>query len=563
MSENFNPFFYVNNPTIVTQIQKLIEDYKKGKCLVEKLIEQVAELNKNIADIIQQMYLDGKFDEAIKNILEPWLAELETKLDNEFSDLTDQVNNAIDKFKDFPATLDFGRIQRWNFKTGKNDYSLRDSADPYYSQLQGGTVFTRQGIEYFAGCFYPQNTTATYANTIQVRVYQLGNYSPLYTFTGSFDHGNSICYNPSDDCLYITHLINAAGTVTNAISRLNIFSSSPAAETVNFNSITTDGFIGIAWDENFEKLAVWFSNYVYHIEDFSAGTGSLYFQIPTDIQQSNVGYTVQNFTMNNDFAFFLVIGDAKIYVVDLQDFSLKWQFNLPAFIDRQFPLGEPEAISIYNDGTIYLMNDTTLGHYNQSQYHTVSIFKSNIYTNYSNMTYKRNLYIEGSSSVYVDNTIQTTNPIGTETNPFNCVQEAIDWVTYAPRMTGNVVIRIKNCDYDVVSISTPRSLILQSDTSSDLQTLGGVVIYAGMVGMRSLKIFNNTNRNDEPVTIEGGILTTYNNTWGFSTSDPHNNKFTQGVYSRYAVVNCDDLTKAQCNFGVSIGHFSDTGSATC
>lgn len=152
--------------------------------------------------------------------------------------------------------------------------------------------------------------------------------------------------------------------------------------------------------------------------------------------------------------------------------NLKYIFRLPWYADNVFKIGEVEDLSIIDDNIYFnaVMVDT------DNVNETNSIFRCNIKKNITGLTYQNfielNKIREG-YSLFVDNTNNNPNPLGTFSNPFKSLSEALEFVSN--NVVGNCQINIKDSvselDEHIFFRGTFNNVIINSNKKCKIKNL--------------------------------------------------------------------------------------------
>lgn len=238
----------------------------------------------------------------------------------------------------------------------------------------------------------------------------------IKSYTGNLGHGNSIC--KANDFLYICDTNNKIYKMTDSLELI---------EVINFAQNIT----AISFNEN--KFYLLGNEVVYITTNFITIDESINFELPIN---SGVG---QGIDVYDKYIYMLRTAPNVILQYDLKG-NLLYIFRLPLYADNVFKIGEVEDISLFN-GNIYF-NAVIVDTHNIKEIN--SIFYTNLKTNICGISNQPFMEFNKQSEgfiIYVDNTNINNNPLGTFSNPFPTLYEALCLVSSG--YINNCVIKIK------------------------------------------------------------------------------------------------------------------------
>lgn len=449
MADGFNPYYYFNSPTVMTELRKLLCDYKKGKILIKELIAKTENLDKHIADIIQKMYDDGDFDRILTEIITPLINEIDTKLEIEFNKKL-SVSQV--------GTLDFERYFRDIF-VGKN-YTLLNSVTFNGAFLQGGVVYELNGSTKFCGAFVDPRLEDD-AGAMLKNYANLNSTSHTESGKLSIGHANGMTYNYEDNTFYIapsTEYLNGEGVEATHIFAIDPISFSVTQYNISEYSPDISYYNG--------KLYVINTHDNFKVYSYNYTTGNCTYVSTLQVDKQGVS-SFYNFDVADDKVFLVDTTGKRIEVFDLATGSLLKVYSIPLY-DKQhrFLIKEIESITAFDDGRLFISTTGWNGLNSQGQEIMTSVFCGNFKTNNPEPILKYSDTITGGNVVCVKmssepsaNLIITTGsrPDGTTSAPFATITEAVDYINANPNWT-HCRIRLGGDHVLSASVSSNKSI---------------------------------------------------------------------------------------------------------
>lgn len=205
-----------------------------------------------------------------------------------------------------------------------------------------------------------------------------------------------------------------------------------------------------------------------------------------------------------------------------KQFTVEWYYNIPFMLnDNEFLTGEPEGVTVFDDGDCYLFTSQHLNTKAVAMHDITQVFKQNLFRNdvlpyiSDNPTTGRgNIYISGNS---VNNEYATynqqwhNNPTGKSWDTaFNTIDEAVWWFNHTPKygygrffMRGNnpfVVWCVYGKTYyfdgrynrsDNGKISYQEYYWTDNDgTVNPISMLGNIIVYGGTVKLEQIRAYS-------------------------------------------------------------------------
>ena len=147
--------------------------------------------------------------------------------------------------------------------------------------------------------------------------------------------------------------------------------------------------------------------------------------------------------------------------------------------------GETEGLKVFDNGDLYYFTYTNiqpsggLGALSNPQLRMAQMFYQNLYNNIGIASAPYSYYAQ-TYNIYVDNSIVTYNPVGTQTNPFNNILEAVFWVTTQTRYNSfRIKLRNKTNPY-FLYIASRASIMFEADYEEEVN--GEIVKYMTSIG---------------------------------------------------------------------------------
>ena len=250
----YNPFFALDNPTIVETIEaikiaicEIIKTNQEQQVVIDKLNNYLADIDETVKEevtkVIEEMYESGELADIIADIVADYMNKHQFK---------------------YMATLPQTRILRDLHEFGYTKIASNTN-DWYAGWLQGCCVYKVAGASNvrFAGA-YKDMRKLTYNNVVLEGYTNVENVNSRYTggTTYSYGHANGMCYNSDDGFLYVapSTRLNPEGSNTTVydyhIYKVSTdFTNSTAKNLLNF--VADDG---LDIENNFHTSDIAFFN---------------------------------------------------------------------------------------------------------------------------------------------------------------------------------------------------------------------------------------------------------------------------------------------------------------
>ena len=300
------------------------------------------------------------------------------------------------RLDNFDSQLD----EKVNYNTNESVSSTRvcrfinDGSSNGYSNPQG---FCTDGTNYY--CAYREYNGTGTTNTVKIIKYN-SVFDEVLAVTGSYGHANSLCI--ADSFLYVCD-------ITDKIFKLDL-SKLTLSETIQIPY----GVSAISYYDGYFYLLS--DNYVRKTQDFTNFTNITY-TLP-----DNAGVS-QGMEVVGDYIYMLRTSPNIILQYDLSG-NLVYIFKLPLYADNVFKIGEVEDLTVIDDDIYF--NAVIVDEYNRREIN--SVYHTNLKNNISGITYQCFMEFNKISKgfdIYVDSTNTNKNPLGTFSNPFPTLYEAL------------------------------------------------------------------------------------------------------------------------------------------
>ena len=438
----------------VNDLSSIKELYRKLKD-IENKISQVKYIDSNLANKLKKDY------ENLKKII------LDENIQAKLTDDIESINSQLDTKMNLTSINDIvvSRLAR----------IINDGSNNGLSNPQG---FCFDGANYY--CAYRQYN-GTGDDTLTKIVKYDYHFNELKSVTSNFGHGNSICC--SGDYIYICDLQQNVFKLK--VSDLSLVNTYKIPYSVTAICTHNNVFYLLGGEK------------IYITDDF------ILYRVINFTLPENSGVS-QGFETDGKFIYMLRTSPNVIMQYDMEG-NFKYTHRLPMYADNVFKIGEVEDLSIINN-EIYF---TALIVDKHNTREITSIFKTNLKNNITGITHQSFVELLEQSDalmIYVDSTNTNKNPLGTFSNPFPSLYEAL--CLCSSGFTKNNVIYIKKgvkeINENIQFIGLHNNIKIESlDTSTKIKNL-------------TLKRCNATLNNliFDDVIFEEGI---FNGTIGFNS----------------------------------------------
>lgn len=404
--------------------------YKNEEKTVLKLIKEMGDqLNYNTEKLAKKTDLYGDHKGSWCGLYPPTLSDEGMRATVEY--LAKEVLNKIDltSSNEIGAT----RIAR----------IINDGSNNGLSNPQG---FCFDGEHYY--CAYRQYN-GTGDDTLTKIVKYDYHFNVITSTTANYGHGNSICY--ANGFIYITDLKN------------NVFK----LNSIDLNLINTFvipyGITAIAFNK--DKFYLLGAEKIYITDDFILYT-EINYTLPV-----NSGVS-QGFDTDGKFIYMLRTSPNIILQYDMNG-KLIYIHRIPLYADKVFKIGEVEDLSIINNEIVFSALIVDLHNTRE----ITSIFKTNLKINITGNTHQSFIELLNQSdafSVFVDTTNTNKNPLGTYSNPFPSLYEALCLCSSGFTKNNIIYIKkgVKEIDENIQFVGLHNNIKIESlETSTKIKNL--------------------------------------------------------------------------------------------
>lgn len=529
---------------ILGAVNECVDKINSFNEIAAKMDEVLTDLDGYIKDevkaILQEMYDTGELKEILAEIAE-----------NYFTEATAPKFTNVDGARLF-------RIARKAHEFSGVDLTTEA---PHYSFCQGGCVFVREGVTYFAGCFVPgaNDSRSYYQDDCDVRIYR--KYSEGWYFVKNavknVFHGNSIAYDEINDRFYIApsiQYINRVASPMNTVFALdwdlNFIGGTGGYSFAQMNKISNVACYGGDVFISSDGL----TGDIYKVTSFDNLTLEKEVELDfTDERYSELSKTFGLYGVGlacNDLYFFVgAANPAAILRVNRTTGAVDWVYNLGEFgNNHMFRLGELENISII-DNTIYygcsIQNHNTVHFIDFLQLFAFDYVNNSLIPNIalskqSNSNYFNLNVGDAASDVSVRaERFEICNPNGDANNWFPTLSEALIFADSQDVYDSlRITCKTRNL-LEPVCIGTSKNIIIDGSdyftahqNDEDINTryphINMLYIYGGNVTLNNMQVENRTYSGGN---ISAGLV-------------------------RY------QMTVRNCNFAIRGGRVHITGRAT-
>ena len=398
--------FFINNYDKESFLEMLAEFYNRTEHIIDKNNVQ-DELIKELRELFLELNENG-IDENIVREKVNYFVENNEKIQDIITKIIRNKNNIENITSHLEQKLEL---------TSSNDIAvtritriINDGSNNGLSNPQG---FCFDGKHYY--CAYRQYN-GTGDDTLTKIVKYDYHFNVITSTIANYGHGNSICY--ANGFIYITDLNNNVFKLNSSdLNLINTFKIPYGISAIAYNN---------------EKFYLLGNEKVYITEDFILYT-EINYSLPL-----NSGVS-QGFDTDGKYIYMLRTSPNIILQYDMNG-KLIYIHRIPLYADKVFKIGEVEDLSIINNEIVFSALIVDLHNTRE----ITSIFKTNLKTNIAGNTHQSFIELLNQSdgfNIYVDTSNTNKNPLGTFSNPFPSLYEAL--CLCSSGFTKNNVIYIK------------------------------------------------------------------------------------------------------------------------
>lgn len=478
---------------IFAKINECIDTVNSWSELAKKLDEILkdidATLKKEIIAILKKWYEDGTLADIIKDTLKDWIAENAQEL---LSSATKQQQLDMRRILSITAVM----------QDGNSDTIEQE----HYSYCQGACTFEYGGKLYAAMYLICQNNSTSYTKNDNgnLRIYNITDQKFMCQDHFSFGHGNDMCYNPNEHCLYVAYSaeyknsdskspsanvakikLNGSVTGMTLVDTKNFASYLPAVSSVCYDNVSNAMYIGESYK-------------IFKITDWKSATCTPFLSLDGIIKQGERGSkffsldaVIQTNMVHGDYAYFLRYQPNALirYNIKAKVFDLIYTFG-ECLDNGMYRTGEMEAFTIDKDDNCYIIDTQHLMYKPLNGLDMTQVFVQNL-RNFNAMGTRNSVaYDQTTKTIYVDSDYKGYTPTGSTEKPFRSVAEAITFCTTSQWTRG------KHCYIRPHSDSKYPCYITGYETPITIQcigtryNIGNVFIDAARVGFDNVSITN-------------------------------------------------------------------------
>lgn len=447
--------------------------YYEALCALNNFIQKnLVEVINNNASVTQEyITLVDELKEYVKHYFDNLdvQEEINNKLDAMAEDGTLEsliseyiTENLTNGYYNKAPYINYSRIMRRLTKTPNHpDYGDTD-------------FYTMQGGVYLGNNIFVQANIRSFG--VKLDKFNLETGTLIESNVLALQHCNSMTYDPNEDVIYATSLIDNSENRTHYLYKIDA-DDLTLIDTTEFTTLSSnEGLHSVAYDTVSQKLYVGVEYQgtnaftVYEVVD-----GAL-----VDCQLVNYrnilgpGGGNNDMCVNNGILYLLKHSPKTIVTFDLATKKCIQIYNLAQHNEKGYCLGEPENISYANDAENIIVGgyrqDAEHGWYYLQSYYTVA-FDHGVQTALAFNA--ENSY--GEINVWVDATSTSINPDGSYANRFKTIGEALDVVNRGSFKS--LFINVADGTYPYVNMNGLNNIKIKGINTAPNVIVGGIRIY--------------------------------------------------------------------------------------
>lgn len=435
---------------VVEYLNQVISNNNEQNDLMTDLYNAYVSLQDYVNNLDLQEEVNNKLDEMASN------GQLQTLLDNYINKINEKLN--------------FKRI----YSEVLNIRNLNDNTDYQYAHIQSLVYIDSSHII----------ISRSDVNTINTGLIQLINPTNGNVYrevTGNFYSGNDICYDKTNKVIYV-----CSGRTANTITSID-YDTFEIIETYTLDY--TPQMIAFDNDNNYLIVAERITGL---INRYTVGSSLELIDSFGIINPSYIENGAETIDYIDNKLIFSNIAPNRLIIYDYTTHEFIKEILLEQYSVDRFNLGEYQACSIDTNGDIYLCSDLWLG--NATNETMIQIFKGNLYRNNVNYVDTLNSIFYTSqiiNDIYVDNSNDEINPIGTQTHPFRSINEALAFVEGIQEKNFIINVIKTLTDYNPIFMSSKNVLRL---VCSEMIKIVGMSYFRGVnLTVENIEFENNNN----------------------------------------------------------------------
>lgn len=511
---------------IFAKINECIDTVNSWSELAKKLDEILkdidATLKKEIIAILKKWYEDGTLADIIKDTLKDWIAENAQEL---LSSATKEQN------------LDMRRIH--SITAVMQDSSTDSVNQEHYSYCQGACTFEYGGKLYAAFYLICQNNGSyTKNDNGNLRIYNITDAKYMCGDNFSFGHGNDICYNPNDHCLYVAYSAEYKNSTTQTpsanVAKIKLngnVTGMTLIDTKNFSAYSKS-VSSVCYDNVSNAMYIGEGYNIYKITDWASAKCTLYLGLDGVVKAGTRGSKffskdaiVQTNAVHGDYAYFLRYKPNALvrYNIKAKIFDLIYTFG-ECLDNGMYRTGEMEAFTIDKDDNCYIIDTQHLMYKPVNGLDMTQVFVQNL-RNFNAMGTQNSVaYDQTTKTIHVDSSYTGYTPTGSSERPFRSIPEAVVFCTTSQWTRGkHCYIRPHSDSMFPVYITgyeTPITIQCLDSTGGRFK-MGNIFVDAARVGLDNISVYNVVPKyafdlmpkiwNDTVVGCRSGQMTSQSN----------------------------------------------------
>lgn len=492
---------------------KISLSYEEQVLAIGKYLEEtvIPALNNNAEAVVElqnlyiqlKNYVDNYFDDLdvqteINNKLDAMVeAGTMAEIINQeiFGELNEKVDNNYN-------TLD-GKIDTLNDNLNDKLY-VSSFVDLNLKRLSRQLISIEDDYFHMQGCVYIGNNVIVRAlindtegdNNVLIQKINISTNTVInQAVIQNGGHANWLEYNNETSEIFITPLSLSNGvssTPTNDIIVLD-YETLAVKETLSINQ--TFNILAFVYDKVTKKYYCYNTNNTLYEYDRTNNSVTLLFTLNFDFTPYSQRFTEYNtliqqgVAINNDYIYLSSINPYGLVVLNMENEVIQ-KFNYKKFVDDLYLLREVEQITPLENGKIFVASygyETVSGEYTMCQYFTGDLINNEIVNQpIFNQPTSKNVYVDINSS--------SVNPIGSSTNPFRTLGEALD-------ILGNDFYKsasfyLADGSYPFARIQNTQNVSIESSSNDRTKvTINGLRIQNSKVRLHNISIKNTTLNN--------------------------------------------------------------------
>lgn len=449
----------VNIDWVLGEIKRFAEEMVTYK-------NDIMELKNNLEEFKQEIIV--KFDVELRELVAEQMEELTNS--GYFDDL-------MTRYTCLSEPLNFRRKWRHIHTIGENNKIVVDD----FPNVQGNCVFTYNNLKI---CAVIRTISLTPTNDGIICFYDWTTGNLLFSAELTVGHGNSLTfYNNKLYLLFGSLIIDGVNTQINKVCEIG-FDLTHEVITTHIFDINYDGSLwGIS--NNGEDMFLYdsYSHEVVKVTNINSSTSKIsVVRYTTLTAPSHFFRGFQDFEISNRYILILNLQATSLTFFDLTG-NLYKNINMFRHVGHRYILGEPQGITLEDNGDLYLVSNGRLQHWSNLQDMIMQAFYTNIFTNV-NYEWDSHDYGVQSWTMYCDANYTGNNPNGTQEKPFAKIGEALFLIEADNNFAQQYGI-VLNSDFTNEFVNIYNKNVTINGTGAK-HTIGGCQIIGSMVAFSNV-----------------------------------------------------------------------------